>query len=432
MDQDYFPSPGYTGLAPMTDGITQEISCTVAVISGAAPDSLPATHMLGQMLIVKDFLAKRAGVLSVTAPTLVALIPDTVASSPDAPSFLKSVLQSPIAVALATSRVPFFKEDWKATSYGFRTLPSLNPDAAMFAIPQDTIQPYSEVFAVDIAHPVTVDYMRLWEVMGIKPGTHFILAFWDPLHQLPPPASRFSSPAPHLRLPSPVPSIHTSSGHTRHSSHTSFSQPASDYAHSPMMEVPPINFEDCLSSSTTFRDACRFLGLSDGDIICAIFADANSQSKQLVAMVQNWTAAAHILAKFCISPENPVHTFSGGFKATLDLILAELKWSKASYTKKNNWYRWAAHAATLFWPRANFPVAGDSDFDLYMNWRAICFIWQAGGPAATGSVMSKDSTDPFEKAASGFTQQCIEKVKVRLTNLLVMVDPAAEVAAVQA
>lgn len=178
--------------------------------------------MLGQMLIVQEFLTKTAGVLSVTAPTLVALIQDIVVSSPDAPSFLKSVLQSPIAVALATSRVPFFKEDWKATSYGFRTLPSLNPDTAMFAIPQGTIQLYSEVFAVDIAHPVTVNYMRHWEVMGIKPETHFILAFWDPLHQLAAPASRFSSPAPHLRLPSPVPSIFTSSGHTRHSSHASF------------------------------------------------------------------------------------------------------------------------------------------------------------------------------------------------------------------
>lgn len=121
-----------------------------------------------------------------------------------------------------------------------------------------------------------------------------------------------------------------------------------------MMEAPPMNLEDCLSPSTTFRDACR-LGLNDGDIICAIFADANSQSEQLVAMVQNWTAAAHVLAKFCISPENPVDTFPGGFKATLDSILAELNWSKESYTKKNNWYRWAAHAATLFWPRVNFP-----------------------------------------------------------------------------
>jgi hypothetical protein len=50
----------------------QEISCTVAV--AAETDSQPVTHLVRPIYIMEPFLAKREGVLSVTALTLVNLV----------------------------------------------------------------------------------------------------------------------------------------------------------------------------------------------------------------------------------------------------------------------------------------------------------------------------------------------------------------------
>jgi hypothetical protein len=72
-------------------------------------------------------------------------------------------------------------------------------------------------------------------------------------------------------------------------------------------------------------------------------------------MVRNWAAAAHVLAKLCLSVEKCSYRFSGGLEVKLESILTELGWSVVMYTKKSTWFRWAAEAAALFWPTLSVP-----------------------------------------------------------------------------
>ncbi|KAJ7436556.1 hypothetical protein FB451DRAFT_1193854 [Mycena latifolia] len=240
---------------------------------------------------------------------------------------------------------------------------------------QQPLQPSFEVFAVDGNHPETVNFMRVWGVMGIKPDSHFVLAFVVPTNPVSP-SSR-------------------------------------DYSLSPFPDIPPANFGDQLTPATTFIQACAVLGLSAADVESARFKSSTYQDKQLVAMVQNWTSAGFILAKFW------------GFSITLNSILGELGWTKSSYNKKAKWFPWAARAATLFWHELLVPTEGDSAYELYRIWRGICFIWKAGGPIATGILPSKSSTDPDEKDAAALTQQTIESSKVKLSECLVDAKPTA-------
>ncbi|KAJ6448517.1 hypothetical protein C8R45DRAFT_1115202 [Mycena sanguinolenta] len=282
---------------------------------------------------------------------------------------------------------------------------------------------YSEVSAIDVGHPITAGYARTWELQ-IKPETHFVLALWPPSNSLMP-GSHLPSLAlePSSRIPSPAPSLGTSSGHSQHSFPPS--QMTSEYSHPSIPDVPPTNFGDFLLLGTPFLEACRILGLSPADIARAKFVGTGPAGRRLVAMVQNWAAAAHVLAKFCISLESPTHRFSGGLEVELQAILTEIGWTNHSFSKKNLLYLWAAHSATLFWPTAEPPVESGSDFDLYMTWRAICFIWRAGGPAQTGIDPSKNSDDPVEKAAAGLTRTKIKSERVKLTRLLVEIAPSA-------
>ncbi|KAJ6451545.1 hypothetical protein C8R45DRAFT_946099 [Mycena sanguinolenta] len=332
-------------------------------------------------------------------------------------------LASVTAVHLSTSRVPFFEKHWQATSYSFRFLQKLIPAAAGLMLPASDLN--CPIFAVDATHPKTAEYMWVWEVLGLKPETHFILI----LHTPPIPATihfrldstNLNLPAP-LRLSSPAPSLASTHRSPLGSSFSQQSQPASEYSYSPISEIPLANFGDQLLPDTTFPVACSLVGLTEADIQRAT---RQSDAKQLVPMVQNWSAAAHVLAKLCLSDNTSSYRFSGGLVVTLEgVLVCELSWgSVKTFTNKSGWYHWAAEAATLFWPSSSVPsmtlCKQDSDYDLYMTWQAICFIWQAGGPLQTGILPQKSSTNPVEQHATALTQSMIAKFKSKLTQKLV-------------
>jgi hypothetical protein len=101
--------------------------------------------------------------------------------------------------------------------------------------------------------------------------------------------------------------------------------------------VPPTNFGDYLLASTSFLEACRILGLQETDIARAKFKTTGAV-KQLVAMVQNWAAAAHVVAKFSVSPDSPTHCFPGGLEVKLATILDEIGWTEHTFSKKRLLY----------------------------------------------------------------------------------------------
>ncbi|KAJ7675263.1 hypothetical protein B0H17DRAFT_1334722 [Mycena rosella] len=401
------------------------ILCTVAIINGAILDAPPITYTSEPMLVGHSFLADRSGVCAINVPTLVALLRESVAASQSPiPAVLQSILDSSISTELSTTRVPFFKQDWQDIGYGYRKLANFAPATATMTVPQAFCQPHIEVFAVDSSHPETVNYMRIWGVMVIQSDSHFVIAFQTPT-TLGLPLLAGS------RLSSLAPSFHTSSGHTRHNSHLSLglTQASREFSASPvpspLSEFPLKIFGDHLVAGTTFAEACIVLNLSIVDVANARFK-GTQQAKQLVTMVQNWTSAALVLAKFCVSPQKLSHQFSGGLSVNFDMILTELGWTKSSYIKKAKWYLWAAEAATLFWYKAMVPAEADSDFALYRIWKAICFIWKVGGPVTTGIAPAKMSNDPDEKDAAALTQQTIESSKTNLSKKLVADDPADE------
>ncbi|KAJ7913417.1 hypothetical protein B0H13DRAFT_1873853 [Mycena leptocephala] len=383
----------------------QEISCTVAV--AAETDSQPVTHLVRPIYIMEPFLAKREGVLSVTAPTLVNLVRTVINESRlPVPPLVVLALQSTMAVQIATTRVPFFEMDWKATSYGFRPLLPLIPAAAELELPEDNL--HSEIFAIDPSHPKTAAYARIWELL-IKPEKHFVLALWAPPTSLMPsiPGSHLPvlSPNPLLRIPSPAPSFGISSGHSQYSFPPS--QAVSEHPHSPIPDVPPTNFGDFLLASTSFLEACRILGLQETDIARAKFKTTGA-AKQLVAMVQTGLQQP-MLSRNSVFRPTAQHTAS--------LVDSRSNWLQF-WARLDGQSTLSAKKSTS-WPTAEPPAEGASDYDLYLTWRAIWFIWQPGGPAQTGQIPSKTSRDPVERAAAALTQTKIESERVKLTCLLI-------------
>ncbi|KAF8176255.1 hypothetical protein K438DRAFT_1847196 [Mycena galopus ATCC 62051] len=315
---------------------------------------------------------------------------------------------------LATTRAPFLEGNWQDTSYGFRRLQPLVPATAEFEIPDNRLNLLSDIFAVDAGHTKTVDYVRMWAASGIEATTHFVLVLWAQASPTIPsfPPSLLPSP---LRLLSPAPSSSTSSSQRSHLSlsFSQLSQPISEF-HSPIPEVPPADFGDALRPDTTFPMACQIIGIAPADIQRA----RRDKKSGLVPMVRNWEAAAHVVAKLCLSVDTQEHQFSGGLKVTLADVLAELGWVVLSFIWKSTWYLWAAEAATLNWP-GSVPREGECDFELYMLWKAICFLWKLAGPIRTGNIPSKGSADPEERAAASLTQDILQKARTKLAPLLV-------------
>ncbi|KAJ7735993.1 hypothetical protein B0H16DRAFT_1731116 [Mycena metata] len=135
-------------------------------------------------------------------------------------------------------------------------------------------------------------------------------------------------------------------------------------------------------------------------------------------MVRNWQAVELVCERFGVSHDYLQHQFTGGLTITLDEVLRHLGWNLTSYKKKCTWFQWAEQASKQVWHTPSAPCQTDTTFALFCIWKAICFLWKAGGPIATGWEPSKVSTNNNEKDAAVLTQAIIESSKTKLSALL--------------
>ncbi|KAJ7650341.1 hypothetical protein FB45DRAFT_859141 [Roridomyces roridus] len=378
-------------------GSARHVTCTIVVASGS-PDLRPITYNSEPMPLLESFMVDRIGVCALRIESLVYAMRESIPlSAAPVPAAVQNVLSAQTAVDVATMRVPFFSgRDWQSTEYGFRMLPSCIPASAEMVVPSGSHDNVSLVFAIDLEHPKTVDFLRMWQVTGIQPETHFICIFFPPLTlaALGPPAQRQSC----------LPRSEGSAGGA---------------------DVPPMDFGQQLTPSTSFDEACTILGVSRDEVEKGRYR-ADTAHKALLFMVQNWAASTHILAKFCVS-QSPEHTFPGGYVARRTSILTSLGWGEISFSKKTKWYTWASQAACRSWKQD--PVAGishplqstfifsfilDSDSALYGKWRGICFLWKQGGPLITGKLPLESSGDRDERATAGLIQRDLEASRVAI------------------
>ncbi|KAJ6516894.1 hypothetical protein C8R47DRAFT_1206108 [Mycena vitilis] len=308
-------------------------------------------------------------------------------------------MHSSSPIGLATTRVPFFKNGWQDTGYGYRSLANIIPAAAALTLPDSLLQLDDEVFAVVPGHPETVNYMRMWDMAGIVPQTHFAVALFAPDLLLSLPSN---SP-----LPLPFSSTHPSFSTLSQVSGSLFE----DYPQDSQLPEPAFGI---LGPRTTIPEACTILGISNSDIQRAKYAGSTPSAKQLVAMVRNYVSFTSILEKFGVSFDNRSHRFPGGLEVTLSSLLSDRGWTEHTYKKKNRLYSWAAVAATQFWHTPSPPGATDTTYNLYQKWRAICFIWAPNGPIDTGDLNSLKAAD-----LPTLTQANIEAIKLPLSLMLV-------------
>ncbi|KAJ7748134.1 hypothetical protein B0H16DRAFT_1888586 [Mycena metata] len=172
---------------------------------------------------------------------------------------------------------------------------------------------------------------------------------------------------------------------------------------------------DLLHPSVPFSTAANILGLESTSIDSAFFVRGQQTLSQ---MVRNWQAAELVRERFGVSPDHLQHQFAGGLAVTLDEVLRHLGWNLTSYKKKCTWFQWAEQASKKVWHTPSAPCQTDTTFALFRIWKAICFLWKAGGPIATGWEPSKVSTDDDEKDAAVLTQAIIESSKTKLSVLL--------------
>ncbi|KAJ7717444.1 hypothetical protein B0H16DRAFT_1476062 [Mycena metata] len=158
---------------------------------------------------------------------------------------------------------------------------------------------------------------------------------------------------------------------------------------------------DLLHPSVPFSNAANILGLKSTSIDSAFFVRGQ---QTLSKMVRNWQAVELVCERFGVSHEYLQHQFTGGLTVTLD--------------KKCTWFQWAEQASKQVWHTPLAPCQTDTTFALFCIWKAICFLWKAGGPIATGWEPSKVSTNNNEKDAAVLTQAIIESSKTKLSALL--------------
>ena len=61
---------------------------------------------------------------------------------------------------------------------------------------------------------------------------------------------------------------------------------------------------------------------------------------------------------------------------------------------------------------------GTPEYDHYMLWQGICFLWGPGGSIATGIVPNMDSSNESEKKAAILTQNQVQTAKKILNTYL--------------
>ncbi|KAF8148307.1 hypothetical protein K438DRAFT_454330 [Mycena galopus ATCC 62051] len=177
-------------------------------------DPAPVTHMIPLIPVLAEFITERAGILTITAGTLLNLVRLASNDSPAlVPAIIFSALNSMVVGHLATTRAPFLEGNWQDTSYGFRRLQPLVPATAEFEIPDNRLNLLSDIFAVDAGHTKTVDYVRMWAASGIEATTHFVLVLWA---QASPTIPSFPPHSFHLHYDCyrqhPVPVLHLANG----------------------------------------------------------------------------------------------------------------------------------------------------------------------------------------------------------------------------
>ncbi|KAK7012391.1 hypothetical protein R3P38DRAFT_3434154, partial [Favolaschia claudopus] len=199
---------------PVMDSLMQKISCTIAVVADPAASSCPETYMLQSLDALSTLITEKEGISAITVSALVALVRIAVTGPTllhGIPAIIQTALSSAVHLQVATTRVPYFGNDWQATSYGFQMFPPINPAAAPVDIPSDNASEL--IFAVDMTHPKTLEYIRTWAVRFAGGSSsfrhHFILALWLPQNSYPSRLSSQLSSTPSSRHNSPVPSLVT-------------------------------------------------------------------------------------------------------------------------------------------------------------------------------------------------------------------------------
>ncbi|KAK6966280.1 hypothetical protein R3P38DRAFT_2808278 [Favolaschia claudopus] len=145
--------------------------------------------------------------------------------------------------------------------------------------------------------------------------------------------------------------------------------------------------------------ARSLLGITDAEISQA---DRTGRRREnLIPLIRSWDATSRILAKFCVSAQHREHHFSGGLEVSFHEILAQLGWGETYFSKKTS-----------------SSVCGQLiEYLLYEFWNTICFVWGPGGPAQTGIIPSKHSSNQREVAAGKLTQDIVGR-KARNLNVL--------------
>ncbi|KAK7012496.1 hypothetical protein R3P38DRAFT_2771183 [Favolaschia claudopus] len=133
--------------------------------------------------------------------------------------------------------------------------------------------------------------------------------------------------------------------------------------------------------------ARSLLGITDAEISQA---DRTGRRREnLIPLIRSWDATSRILAKFCVSAQHREHHFSGGLEVSFHEILAQLGWGETYFSKKTSWFTDAVNASK---------PANTANAELYEFWNTICFVWGPGGPAQTGIIPSKHSSNQREVA----------------------------------
>ena len=63
-------------------------------------------------------------------------------------------------------------------------------------------------------------------------------------------------------------------------------------------------------------------------------------------------------------------------------------------------------------------VPGNPEYDHYMFWQGICFLWGPGGSITTGIGPKTESSNQTEKRAATITQNQIQTAKKTLSVYL--------------